>query len=268
MPRVPAKKKKLLIFLSLFALLFWLVTIQVRQGRFTFMEKPVLAVAGFFERVITWPFKSVVAVGNRYVLLVGTERANRQLREENDRLRLDNAVMNEVLLENERLRDALEFKRLQMPTSVMAEVIGKDSSPASSTITINKGSRDGIKTGNAVISAEGVVGRVQTTLPGTAKIMLLTDPGSTLAVRVQRNREDGLLEGKLQHCALKYVSYYADIQEGDLLVTSGLDGVFPKGLAVGTVVQVTKHEAKAFQAVVAKPAVTFSRLEEALVLIQ
>jgi rod shape-determining protein MreC len=97
--------------------------------------------------------------------------------------------------------------------------------------------------------------------------MLLTDPGSTLAVRVQRNREDGLLEGKLLNCALKYVSYYADIQEGDLLVTSGLDGIFPKGLAVGTVVKVTKHEANAFQTVVAKPAVTLSRVEEALVLI-
>jgi rod shape-determining protein MreC len=267
MTRLPAKRKKLFIFLALFVLLFWLVTVQVRHGRFTFMEKPVLAVSGFFERVITWPFKTAVLVGNRYVLFVGTQRENQQLREENDRLQLENAVMNEILLENERLRDSLAFKRLHPPTSIMTQVIGKESSPASSTITINKGSRDGIGTGMAVIAAEGVVGRVQTVLPGTSKIMLLTDPGSTLAVRVQRNREDGLLEGKLQHCALKYVSYYADIQEGDLLVTSGLDGIFPKGLAVGSVVKVTKHEANAFQTVLAKPAVKLSRLEEALVLI-
>lgn len=268
MTRLPAQRKKLFFFLSLFVLLFWLVTVQVRHGRFTFMEKPVLAVAGLFERVITWPFKTTVSVGKQYVFFVGAQRENRQLRDENDRLLLENAVMNEILLENERLRDALEFKRLHPPASIMTQVIGKESSPASSTITINKGSRDGISAGMAVISAEGVVGRIQTVLPGTAKIMLLTDPGSTLAVRVQRNREDGLLEGKLRHCALKYVSYYADIQEGDLLVTSGLDGVFPKGLAVGTVVKVTKHEANAFQTVVAKPAVTLSRLEEALVLTQ
>jgi len=96
--------------------------------------------------------------------------------------------------------------------------------------------------------------------------MLLTDPGSTIAVRVQRNREEGLLEGKLDRCALKYVSYYADIQKGDLLVTSGLDGIFPKGLPVATVTKVSKHEASAFQTVIAKPAVSLSSMEEVLVL--
>jgi rod shape-determining protein MreC len=85
---------------------------------------------------------------------------------------------------------------------------------------------------------------------------------------VQRNREEGLLEGKLVACALKYVSYYSDIQEGDLLVTSGLDGIYPKGLAVATVVKVAKHEAIAFQTIMAKPAVRLSRLEEALVLLK
>jgi len=107
---------------------------------------------------------------------------------------------------------------------------------------------------------------VQTVLSGSSKIILLTDPGNTLAVRVQRNREEGLLEGKLVNCALKYVSYYADIQQGDLLITSGLDGIYPKGLAVATVVKVSKREASAFQTVVAKPVVGFSRLEEVLVL--
>jgi rod shape-determining protein MreC len=118
----------------------------------------------------------------------------------------------------------------------------------------------------AVITSAGVVGKVQAVLPGTAKVLLLTDPGNTLAVRVQRNREEGLLEGRLINCALKYVSYYADIQEGDLLVTSGLDGLFPKGLPVATVLHVSKHEASAFQTVTARPIVSFSRLEEALVL--
>jgi len=117
-----------------------------------------------------------------------------------------------------------------------------------------------------VITAAGVVGKVEAVLPGTAKVYLLTDPGSTVAVMVQRNREEGLLEGKLVNCALKYVSYYADIQQGDLLVTSGLDGIYPKGLAVGTVVKVVKREAVAFQTVVVEPVVSFSRLEEALVL--
>lgn len=268
MPGFIGKHKKSLFILFLFIFLFWLVTLQVKNGRFTFMEKPVLAVSGFFERIISWPFTTVVSIGKGYVLLVNTQQENQRLRSENEQVRLENAAMNEILLENERLRDALAFKHLHPITSVMTQVIGKESSPSSSTITLNKGSDDGIEKGMAVIIATGVVGKVQAVLPGTAKVMLLTDPGSTIAVRVLRNSEEGLLEGKLVNCALKYVSYYADIQEGDLLVTSGLDGVYPKGLAVARVVKVSKHEAVAFQSVVAEPSVGFSRLEEALVLLK
>jgi len=266
MPGFIAKHKIFFVTLFLFLLLFWLVTVQVKAGRLAFMEKPVLAVSGFFERIITAPFRFVESTARGYVFLVRTERENRRLRSNVERLTLENSMTNELLIENERLRELLDFKKIQPPSTITAQVIGKETSPASRTITINKGANDGIAKDMAVITAEGIVGRVQTALGGTAKVLLLTDPGSTLAVRVQRNREEGLLEGKIERCALKYVSYYADIQEGDLLVTSGLDGIFPKGLPVARVVQVTKHEASAFQSVVAEPAVALSRLEEALVL--
>jgi len=266
MPGFIAKHRKFLFLLFLFILLFWLVTIQVKNGRFTFMEKPVLAISGFFERIISWPFNTVVSIGKGYILLVDTQQENQRLRSENEQLQLENAVMNELLHENERLRDALDFKRSSPPTAIMAQVIGKQSSPVSSTVTLNKGADHGIRKDMAVITSEGVVGKVQAVLPGTAKVLLLTDPGSTIAVRVMRNREEGLLEGKLVNCSLKYISYYADIQEGDLLVTSGLDGIYPKGLAVARVNKVSKHEANPFQSVMAEPAVKLSRLEEALVL--
>jgi rod shape-determining protein MreC len=268
MNRFIARHKKLLILFLLFTILFWLITVQVKNGRFPFLERPVLAVSSFFERIITWPFNTVASIGKGYVFLIGTERENRRLKEEIDRLTIENAVTNELLLENERLREALNFKKLNPPSSVVVQVIGKELSPASSTITINKGSDDGIGKDMAVITPAGVAGKVQAVLANTSKVILLTDPGSALAVRVQRNREEGLLEGKLVNCALKYVSYYADIQEGDLLVTSGLDGIYPKGLAVARVVKVSKHEAIAFQTVVAEPAVRFPRLEEALVLLK
>jgi len=266
MPGFIAKRKIFFVTLLIFLVLFWLVTMQVKAGRLTFMERPVLAVSGFFERVISAPFRFIESAVRGYVGLVRTDRENKRLRDEVDRLTLENSITNELLSENERLRALLDFRKLQPPSAVMAQVIGKETSPSSRTMTINKGADDGLGKDMAVITAEGAVGRVQTALGGTAKVLLLTDPGSTLAVRVQRNREEGLLEGKLERCALKYVSYYADIQEGDLLVTSGLDGIFPKGLPVARVVKVTKHEASAFQSVVAEPAVGFSRLEEALVL--
>jgi rod shape-determining protein MreC len=266
MPGFIRKNKRSVVILILFALLFWLVTIQVQNGRFPFMEKPVLAVAGFFERVIAAPFRFLEFVGTRYVYLVRTERENGRLRQDLVRLQVENSAATELLTENERLRALLTFKKQNPPTATAVQIIAKGNSPASSTITINKGSDDGIEKDMAVVAEDGVVGKVQAVLPGTAKVILLTDPGSTLAVRVQRNREEGLLEGKLGLCALKYVSFYADIQEGDLLVTSGLDGLFPKGLPVATVLHVTKHEASAFQTVTARPIVSLSSLEEALVL--
>lgn len=252
--------------LALFLGMLWLVTYQVKAGRLTVLEKPVLAVSGFIERVVVAPFRFAESAVTGYIFLVRTHRENERLVRELNRLKLENSITSELLLENERLRDFLAFTKLHSPSSVTAQIIAKDSSPSSQTVTINKGENDGIEKDMAVVIAAGIVGRVQAVLPGTAKIILLTDPASTLAVRVQRNREEGLLEGKLNRCALKYVSYYADIQEGDLLVTSGLDGIFPKGLPVATVIKVSKHEANAFQTVIAKPAVSLSRMEEALVL--
>ena len=266
MPGYIDKHKKTFAVLIIFLVLFWLVTAQVKSGRLSLMEKPVLAVSGFFERAIAGTYRAVSSVAHGYAFLVSTHRENSRLKSELERLQLENQVTNELLLENERLHDLLGFKKLNPPAALPVQIIGKESSPASSTITINKGYADGIAPDMAVIAASGIVGKVLTVLANTAKVVLLTDPENTLAVRVQRNREEGLLEGKLSGCALKYVSYYADIQEGDLLVTSGLDGIFPKGLPVARVTQVKKHEAIAFQTVMAEPIVVFSRLEEALVL--
>jgi rod shape-determining protein MreC len=265
MPGFFEKNKKYIAILALFLLLFWLVTIQVKAGRFTLLERPVLAVSGFFERIITGTYNGIAGVVRGYALLVRTERENKRLANELGALRLENQITNELLSENGRLREALAFKKLNPPASVAAQVIGRDASPSSSTVTVNKGSLAGLDRDLAVITPDGVVGRVQAVLPGTARVQLLTDPGSTIAVRVQRNREEGLLEGKLDRCALKYVSFYIDIQEGDLLVTSGLDGVYPKGLPVAKVTKVRKHEASSFQTVYADPVVRISRLEEVLV---
>jgi rod shape-determining protein MreC len=266
MNRFIAKHKKAVAILLLFMVLFWLLTIQVKNGRFSFLEKPVLAVSGFIERIVIWPFKTIASIAHKYILLVNTERENAKLREEVDRLKVENAVSNELLLENERLRQVLDFKSARLQSSIPVKIIGKELSPASSTVTINKGSDQGVRKDMAVITASGVVGKIQAVSAGSAKVILLTDPGTTIAVRVQRNREEGLLEGKLVNCALKYVSYYADIQKGDLLVTSGLDGIYPPGLTVGTVMKVSKQEAVAFQTIIVEPAAPFSRLEEALVL--
>jgi rod shape-determining protein MreC len=268
MPGFVEKNRKYLAILALVLFLFWLVTLQVKAGRFPVLERPVLAVTGVIERVLTWPYHAVRGLLSGYVMLVRTERENRRLLREIYRLRLENQVTAELLAENGRLRDAYGFLKLHPPRPLLALVLGKTASPASSVFTVNRGSADGLVKDLPVIAPDGVVGRVQAVTESTAKVMLITDPGSTIAVRVYRNREEGLLEGRLDRCALKYVSFYVDVQEGDVLVTSGLDGIFPKGLPVAVVTAVRKHEASSFQTVEARPAARFSRLEEVLVLLK
>lgn len=267
MPGFIQRHRKSLFLVLLFVILFWLVSTQVKAGRFTLLERPVLAVSGFFERIITGTYNGAASLGKGYAFLVRTKRENDRLKGRVAQLELESQITNELLAENERLRAALGFQRVHTPRSVTVMIIGKQSSPSSSTFTVNKGSDHGLAKNQAVITSEGVVGRVLTVLGATAKVQLITDPGSTLAVRVMRNREEGLLEGRLDRCAMKYVSYYIDIQEGDQLITSGLDGIYPKGLPVATVTSVAKHESRTFQTVTARPVVRFSRLEEALVLI-
>ncbi len=266
MPLYAANKRKHLILALLFVFLFWLVTVQIKNGRLPILERPYLALSGFVERVVVWPFNTASAIGRRYLFLAGVERENEQLRKEVNELRIENGMADELLRENNRLREALQFQQQTPGSWLVAQIIGKDISPLSDTVTINRGTNDGIRKDLAVISPAGVVGRVAAASATSAKVVLLTDPDCTLAVMVRRNREEGLLEGNFVDCAVKYVSYYADIQQGDLLVTSGMDGIFPKGIAVATVTKVVKREASSFQTVRAAPTVPLSRLEWAMVL--
>jgi rod shape-determining protein MreC len=119
----------------------------------------------------------------------------------------------------------------------------------------------------AVVISEGVVGRVIEVSPDTAKVLLLTDPNSALDVIIQRSRAQGIMEGKVDEvCVLKYVQKSDDVQVGDQVITSGLGGIFPKGLMTGMVTKLDRKRPGIFQYIEVSPAVDFSKLEEVLIL--
>ena len=131
---------------------------------------------------------------------------------------------------------------------------------------LDKGSADGIRKGMAVVTPLGVVGQVVSATNHSAKVLLITDANSGVDVLVQRTRARGILSGSLENVTImKYVKRSEDIQEGDRLITSGLDAVFPKGLMVGTVVKVRKQNLGLFQHVEVMPAVSPAQIEEVLV---
>ena len=131
---------------------------------------------------------------------------------------------------------------------------------------LDKGNADGVRKNMAVVTPLGVVGQVVAVTPHTAKVLLMTDPNSGIDVLVQRTRSRGIVSGSLETgTILKYVKRSEDIQEGDRLITSGIDGVFPKGLMVGTVIKVRKQHLGLFQFVEILPAVQSSRTENVLI---
>src|SRR6185295_1055291 len=145
-------------------------------------------------------------------------------------------------------------------------VIGRDATRLSRTILIGRGETDGVVRGAAVLAPQGVVGHVFQTSPHSARVLLVSDHNSGVDALVQRTRARGIVQGTVDAgCVLKYVKRTEDVQVGDTLVTSGLDGIFPKGLPVGRVTAIDKRGQGLFQSAEVAPRVDVDQLEEVLV---
>ena len=150
---------------------------------------------------------------------------------------------------------------------IVAQVIGYSTIPSQRTILLNRGTRHGLRVGTVVLDASGVVGRVAEAQAATALALLVTDPESRVAGIVERSRETGLLVGTSRAlCEFTYLPIDTDLQPGDHVLTAGLGGVFPKGLALGTVVRIVTDEASGTAWASVKPAARLDRLEEVLCL--
>jgi rod shape-determining protein MreC len=181
-------------------------------------------------------------------------------------LERDTAGLAETQLENERLRTLLDFRRTLHGDLLTARVIGHDASGLSRTITIDQGTAAGVAKGAAVLAPGGLVGQVFLASPHAARVLLVTDHNSGVDAVVQRTRGRGIVEGTVEgRCGLKFVKRTEDLQTGDLVLSSGFDGIFPPGLPVGHISSVDKQGQGLFQYAQVEPAVDVDRLEEVLV---
>jgi rod shape-determining protein MreC len=203
---------------------------------------------------------------DNYDTLAGFRRDNERLRKRVQTLEVEWQRLLEADSTNRRLQKLLDF-RSELPSgAITASIIASSATSWFQSCTLNKGSADGVRKGMAVLTPLGVIGKVVTVTGRTAKVLLLTDPNSGIDVLVQRTRSRGIVSGSLESgTVLKYMKRSEDVQEGDRLVTSGLDNVFPKGMLVGTVIKVRKQNRGLFQAVEVWPAVQAARVEEVLV---
>ncbi|MCK5913595.1 MAG: rod shape-determining protein MreC, partial [Desulfuromusa sp.] len=186
---------------------------------------------------------------------------------ENLELRSQLQQVQEVSLQNERLRELLAFVDDLDRPALPAQIIGEDASNWARTIVIDKGSRAGLRDGFPVVAAQGVVGRIIKVAPESSRVLLITDASSAVAALIQRTRTRGVARGRGQNLSIEYALRKADIQVGDLLVTSGMGGIFPKGLPLAVIESVEKGQFGLFQQIKAVPTIDFSHLEEVMVIV-
>ena len=229
-------------------------------GRF-FLEvmAPLQRSAAAVARVVSGGWHSVGEVLRARGENVALRARVRLLEQELDRLA-------EVGLENGRLRALLDFRETLQGDLLTARVVGRDASDVSRTLTIDRGEADGVVRGAAVLAPQGVVGQVFLVSRHAARVLLVSDHNSGIDAFVQRTRARGIVQGTVDAgCALKYVKRTEDVQVGDTLVTSGLDGIFPKGMPIGRVTAIDKRGQGLFQSADVAPRVDFDQLEEVLV---
>ncbi len=227
----------------------------------------ILDVVAPIERLIRIPLDETITVWNRYLFLVGLGEENRRLKRENDQLKNQLLLHQEGYLEGLRLQKLLTMKDQSDYVSMTARVIGMDQKSLIKTILINKGTSHGIRNGLPVINEQGVLGRIIETSWHVSRVLLISDGNSNIDALVQGTRVQGMLQGSgAMRCMLKYIAKTEEVKTGDLVVSSGMTEIFPKGLLLGTVIRADKKDSGLFQRIEVVPAVDFTRLEEVMVL--
>jgi rod shape-determining protein MreC len=219
-----------------------------------------------FQHALHRAVSGMRSLADHYVLLYRARKELDLARDQLEKMSMENTRLQEAAISYERLRDLLALQESLETKGIAAEVIARDAGSLFRSIVVNRGSRQGVTKGMVVVSPVGTVGHIFAVSPDSSRVLLISDPHSGLDAVVQRSRARGLVQGNLDGFIMKYVRREDDVQIGDQIVSSGADGLFPKGLTVGTVSRVIKRNQGMFQGVEVIPKVNFSQLEEVLIL--
>jgi rod shape-determining protein MreC len=226
---------------------------------------------------ITAPFQNLIAQMSgaverfwlNYFQLINVREENAQLKAAVDSLKMENSRYLEMLSGHKRLEELLQFKQSINELSLAARVIGLDPTGWFKSVIIDKGEDEGVRLDMSVVNADGIVGRVVSVSQNYAKVLLIIDQNSAVDCLVQRSRERGIAVGlSTDICKLNYVQKSGDVAVGDIIVSSGLADIFPKGLPVGEVLNVKDVPGELFKDIDIRPTVNFSKLEVVLLIMK
>jgi rod shape-determining protein MreC len=230
------------------------------------LGKPVGALVYYAQEGLYNLLFGIESIWYGYIDLIHVRQENLDLRRELSELKGEANRLREQEELASRLQVLLDYKRENPDRILVAKVIGRKLSHWYDTIMINRGEKDGIMADMGVVTPAGVVGKVVKTGPHFAQVLLITDRNSAVAAINQRTRDQGIVEGtEKDKIRMKYLPRFAETRPADVLVTSGLEGSFPKGILIGRVERVEKSDRDLFLQVEVVPAVDLSKIEEVLV---
>ena len=262
--------KKMAITVGIiFMIIVNFIVLSVTDSRYPSFGSGRIAISFIapFQEAATDSIRFAKSVWSHYFFLVSAAKENDNLKKSLNRAIEKNNRFSEIELSNPRLRSLLNFKKTMTGRVLAAEVVGQDPSPWFKTIIIDKGSVDGVKKGLPVVVPEGIAGQITDVSLHHSRVLLIIDRNSAVDALVQKTRARGIIKGESAGtCLFDYVLRKHDISIGDTVISSGLDGVFPKGLRIGQVSSVVRRNSGIFQEVTVMPDVDFEKLEEVLVL--
>jgi rod shape-determining protein MreC len=229
----------------------------------------VLDLAVPVQKMVSTPIDFARDAIQDYVALVSVKRENETLRGRIASVEEENLQLREALVASGRLERIAEMRdEFEIPM-LPAELVGLDVSAWFRSALVDRGRQHGVFSGMPVINEQGLVGLITATSRSAAKVMLLIDRQSAVDAVVQRSRSRGIVRGSQgESLAFEFVVRDGDVQPGDVLVTSGLGGVYPKGLRLGEVVEVSASDSKMLRTASVRPAVDFGRLEQVFVMLR
>jgi rod shape-determining protein MreC len=266
------RARELVLVATLLALPLLFLRANLKSpSNLNFLDRAILRISAPIQAAITWAARGIGGAWSRYVFLVGVEADNRKLTDENARLRSElSRLEHEVAQKSDLERLVGLSARITVP-SISARVVAVETSSFFRVVRIKLDIGDTpVKSGMPVVAAAGVVGRVQRSYGHFADVQLAVDPKSSIDVVVARTGGRGVIKGipgdNRYRTRIEYLLRKDEVSDGDQVVTSGL-GAFPRNLAVGKVVKISKHDFGLYQEAEVEPAVDFAKLTEVIVLL-
>jgi rod shape-determining protein MreC len=260
------KKYRNLIFLGILVLLS-LVIITISSGKGgEFLRRGGTFLFSPFQKLFTFSSQKIERFWAPLFAARKMRGENEELHQKIRDLEGELRGYKEAAAQNKILLELLEYKSNVSYEMVLARIIARDPHNWFHTILLDKGNRDGILPNMPVVNSRGVVGKTVEVTPHTSRVLLLLDGRSGIGAMVEETRNLGVVEGEGNFCLLKYLPRRAGVKEGNAVISSGLGGIFPKGLAIGEISKIERRISGLFQYVEVAPYVDFAKLEEVFII--